>query len=137
MKKGFTLVELLAIIVILGILGTISTAIYTNVQNKAKDTLYKEQLDTIERTIRRYITENEGKTVNINGNNVKLDIYTENNSFQLPMSFLLSEEYLDVIPTNPKCNKKMEGYWQLTVTTPGTYKLEYKMSNTEETFCKV
>ena len=101
-KNGFTLVELLAIIVILGILGTISTAIYTNVQNKAKDTLYKEQLNTIERTIRRYITENEGKTVNINGNNVKLDIYTINNSFQLPMSFLLSEEYLDVIPTNPK-----------------------------------
>ena len=137
MKKGFTLVELLAIIVILGILGTISTVIYTNVQNKAKDTLYKEQLNTIERTIRRYITENEGKTVNINGNDVKLDIYTQNNSFQLPMSFLLSEEYLDVIPTNPKCNKKMEGYWKLTVTKPGSYELEYKMSNTEETFCKV
>ena len=65
MKKGFTLVELLAIIVILGIIGLIGVSVYNNVQKEASNKLYEEQLNEIENRIRSYVLENEGKTLNI------------------------------------------------------------------------
>lgn len=137
MKKGFTLVELLAIIIILGIIGIIGITSYNNVQKNASNKLYEEQLNEIENRIRSYVLENEGKTLEINEKNVKLDIYKEGNVIELPISFLISEGILEEYPTNPKCGQKIEGYYTLTVTIPGTYTLEYHMSNNEETFCKV
>ena len=76
MKKGFTLVEMLAIIVILGVLGTIGVVTFNNTQNKSKQKLYAEQLNNIEIALRRYITENEGRTIDIYGTSTKLDIFT-------------------------------------------------------------
>ena len=137
MKKGFTLVELLAIIVILGIIGLIGVSVYNNVQKEASNKLYEEQLNEIENRIRSYVLENEGKTLNIDGNNIKLDIYKENTTINIPISFLITEGVLEKYPINPKCGKKIEGYYTLKVTVPGTYTLEYHMSNSEETFCKV
>ena len=137
MKKGFTLVELLAIIVILGIIGLIVVSVYNNVQKEASNKLYEEQLNEIENRIRSYVLENEGKTLNIEGNNIKLDIYKENTTINIPISFLITEGVLEKYPINPKCGKKIEGYYTLKVTVPGTYILEYHMSNSEETFCKV
>ena len=137
MKKGFTLVELLAIIVILGIIGVICVSVYNNVQKEASNKLYEEQLNEIENRIRSYVLENEGKTLNIEGNNIKLDIYKENTTINIPISFLITEGVLEKYPINPKCGKKIEGYYTLKVTVPGTYILEYHMSNSEETFCKV
>lgn len=137
MKKGFTLVELLAIIVILGIIGLIGVSVYNNVQKEASNKLYEEQLNEIENRIRSYVLEKEGKTLNIEGNNIKLDIYKENTTINIPISFLITEGVLEKYPINPKCGKKIEGYYTLKVTVPGTYTLEYHMSNSEETFCKV
>lgn len=137
MKKGFTLVELLAIIVILGIIGLIGVSVYNNVQKEASNKLYEEQLNEIENRIRSYVLENEGKTLNIEGNNIKLDIYKKNTTINIPISFLITEGVLEKYPINPKCGKKIEGYYTLKVTVPGTYTLEYHMSNSEETFCKV
>ena len=74
---------------------------------------------------------------NIEGNNIKLDIYKENTTINIPISFLITEGVLEKYPINPKCGKKIEGYYTLKVTVPGTYILEYHMSNSEETFCKV
>ena len=99
--------------------------------------LYEEQLNEIENRIRSYVLENEGKTLNIEGNNIKLDIYKENTTINIPISFLITEGVLEKYPINPKCGKKIEGYYTLKVTVPGTYILEYHMSNSEETFCKV
>lgn len=137
MKKGFSLVELLVIIVILGLLGGIGISIYTNVQKQTKENLYQDQLKIIETKVKEYILENEGKIVNINEEKIKIDIYKENNTIEIPISLLISEGYLDSYPLNPKCGKKIEGHYLLTVTASGKYDLKYYMSNTEETFCKV
>lgn len=136
MKKGFSLIELLVIIVILGLIAGIGTGIYTNVQKNTKEKLYQEQLKVLESKIREYILINEGKLLTIDEETIKLDIYKENNTFNIPISLLLKEKYLDSYPINPKCNKQISGYFKLTVTQPGTYILKYHMSNTEETFCK-
>ena len=109
MKKGFTLVELLAIIVILGIIGLIGVSVYNNVQKEASNKLYEEQLNEIENRIRSYVLENEGKTLKVEGNNIKLDIYRENTTINIPISFLITEGVLEKYPINPKCGKKIEG----------------------------
>ncbi len=137
MKKGFTLVELLAIIVIIGILSTIGIAVYNNVQKEAKHKLYDEQLETIKSAVRTYITENEGKTLNVNGNNVKIDLFNGEKVIVIPMSVFISEGVFDKYPVNPNCSKNMTGNIVVNVKSDGSYVLSYNMSNTEETFCKV
>lgn len=137
MKKGFTLVELLAIIVIIGILGTIGIAVYNNIQKEAKHKLYDEQLETIKSAVRTYITENEGKTLNVNGNNVKIDLFNGEKVIVIPMSVFISEGVFDKYPVNPNCSKNMTGNIVVNVKSDGSYVLSYNMSNTEETFCKV
>lgn len=47
MKKGFTLVELIGVIVILGLLGLIVTATINKSVNNAKEELYNTQLNLI------------------------------------------------------------------------------------------
>lgn len=137
MKKGFTLVELLAIVVILGILGMVGTSIYSNVQKKARNKLYEEQVETIKSAVRTYITENEGKTLIINGNSVKIDLFNGEKRIEIPMSIFISEGVFDKYPVNPNCSKDMTGIIVIDVKSDGSYDLIYNMSNTEETFCKV
>lgn len=137
MKKGFTLVELLAIVVILGILGSIGMSIYSRLQKEARQKLYEEQLITIEKAVRTYITENEGKTLNINGNSVKIDLFNGEKKIEIPMSTFISEGVFDKYPVNPNCSKEMTGIIVIDVKSNGSYDFIYNMSNTEETFCKV
>lgn len=137
MKKGFTLVELLAIVVILGILGAIGMSIYSRLQKEARQKLYEEQLVTIEKAVRTYITENEGKTLNINGNSVKIDLFNGEKKIEIPMSTFISEGVFDKYPVNPNCSKEMTGIIVIDVKSNGSYDFIYNMSNTEETFCKV
>lgn len=47
MKKGFTLVELLGVIVILGVLALIATNVISNTLNETKDDLYEIQISSI------------------------------------------------------------------------------------------
>lgn len=137
MKKGFTLVELLAIVLILGILGSIGMSIYSRLQKEARQKLYEEQLITIEKAVRTYITENEGKTLNINGNSVKIDLFNGEKKIEIPMSTFISEGVFDKYPVNPNCSKEMTGIIVIDVKSNGSYDFIYNMSNTEETFCKV
>ena len=136
MKKGFTLVELLAIVVILGILGAIGMSIYSRLQKEARQKLYEEQLVTIEKAVRTYITENEVKTLNINGNSVKIDLFNGEKKIEIPMSTFISEGVFDKYPVNPNCSKEMTGIIVIDVKSNGSYDFIYNMSNTEETFCK-
>ena len=46
-KNGFTLVELLAVLIILAIIFVISVPLMTEILDQSKNTLYKKQIDTI------------------------------------------------------------------------------------------
>ena len=64
--KGFTVVELLIVIVIIGILAAISIVSYNGVSQKAREAAAKQNSSQIERQIMIYATQN-GEPVSISG----------------------------------------------------------------------
>ena len=56
-KKGFTLVELLAVIVILGLLIAIISPVVNNLLNDSKDILSQNQIDMIITASKKYMIE--------------------------------------------------------------------------------
>ena len=57
MKKGFTLVEVLAVIVILGLLVVIIVPVVNNLLGDSEDALYDKQIDSIVKATQKYMVE--------------------------------------------------------------------------------
>jgi len=53
-QKGFTIVELLVVIVVIGILAAITVVAYSGVQQRARDTVRKDDLAALAQAIRLY-----------------------------------------------------------------------------------
>ena len=60
-KKGFTLVEVLAVIVILGILSTIGTVSIINLRKKQEEKFNNTQLQIFKQTSQTYFSDNKSK----------------------------------------------------------------------------
>ena len=57
-NKGFTIVELLIVIVVIGILAAITIVAYNGLQQRARDSERKSELAIIERYVKMYIADN-------------------------------------------------------------------------------
>ncbi|MFZ1360779.1 MAG: type II secretion system protein [Candidatus Saccharimonadales bacterium] len=66
-EKGFTIVELLIVIVVIGILAAIIIVAYTGVQNQARTTKAKSNASTIQKRLEAYYAENEGSYPTVSG----------------------------------------------------------------------
>ena len=98
MKKGFTLVELLAVIIILGILGLIVVPLVNETIKEQKEKLYNRQMETIESSAEGWSTKNSDKLVE-DGTSIYVSITT-----------LVQDGYLknsDI--KDPRNNKQMLG----------------------------
>ena len=88
-KKGFTLVELLAVIVILGVLIGIAVPSYISIRNNQLDKIYISKIKKIEAAGKLYVQDHP-------------------NSNQVNLKDLQSKGYIDDI-TNPKTKENLEG----------------------------
>lgn len=58
LPRGFTIVELLVVIVVVGILATVTIVVYTGIQQKAREARLSTQLGQIRKEIELYYIEN-------------------------------------------------------------------------------
>lgn len=120
-KNGFTLVELLGVLVIIGILSAISVAIYTNSINSSKNSLSDFQKKQLEEAARTYVAIN---TISFNNLFDDPSICVSIDNAVLNKEGLLTNEVKD-----PKDNNKnlLEGHIEVNYdSTNNQYTYTYK-----------
>ena len=71
MKKGFTLIELICVITILGLIALIAVPTVNNIINNSKEKAYEDQIATIEKTAKNYMAKNYKDLPNQENGNYK------------------------------------------------------------------
>lgn len=112
-QKGFTLVELLAVLIILAIIFVISVPLMTEILDQSKNTLYKKQIDTILDASYDYSL----KYINYLPERNKISYIT--------LGELKYEGIVDYDLTDPETNKKFNDDLVISISKVGTgYKNE-------------
>ena len=91
-KKGFTLVEILAVIVIIGILSTIAIVAYTKHIDKAKKEIDKQNETTIVMAAKAYMEANPSEKPQSIGESAKVDLKTLKNKNYLKEDIINSKK---------------------------------------------
>lgn len=98
-NKGFTFIELMAVIVILGVIITIATFSVTRILKKNKQTAYDTKLEIILKQAKQYIQDNDDLIYSSTGRYTYHDpFHNEDITYvckTLTIQNLLDEEYLD------------------------------------------
>lgn len=114
-EKGFTLVELLAVIVILAVILTVAVPNMFKIINKSKDDSYNNQVLMIINAAKNYVV-NESKVVTTE-EPLCIDVRLQ----------LVGENYLDEMPKDPRDETvDMDGSVTVTVDANDKYDYEYK-----------
>lgn len=94
-RQGFTIVELLIVIVVIGILAAITIVAFTGVQARARDAERASEAQSIYKAIEMYRADNGAYPLHSGGNN--------NQGYTLTaISSLLVPKYLPQLPADPK-----------------------------------
>ena len=90
-NRGFTLVELLGVIAILGIIGSITVMVVSNVINNGLDDTNKAQIKSIEKAAKNWananmfsLPKNNGEFTNIKVEKLQKEGYLEDNCIKNP-----------------------------------------------------
>jgi type II secretion system protein G len=125
-ESGFTLVELLVVMLILGLLAAIAIPSFFNQRDKAKDADAKESVRTAQTAIETYATDNDGSYVGATAGGLQ-DIEKTLNDADLavPAASLSQTEYtVTVTSTNDSPNhtfsitRNDDGTTDLTCVAP-------------------
>lgn len=115
MKKGFTLVEIIAVVIILGILGLVGTLAISGTLQKNRTKLYETQIHNIEESAKIWA-----------GKNVFSLPETDGEYITITLGFLKQEGLVEQDITNPLTDEKFSNDLIITITRENngyTYKV--------------
>ncbi|MDD4036533.1 MAG: prepilin-type N-terminal cleavage/methylation domain-containing protein [Bacilli bacterium] len=117
-KRGLTLVELLAVIVVLAILLTIALPNFFNIISKTRRDLYDRQKQLIEDTTSKYVLLNEA---------ILNEVLNKGDSVYITVGHLMNESLLDRNLKDPRTNEDIVANNKILITNLGDsrYKYEY------------
>ena len=107
MKRGFTLVELLAVVAILAVIATVAGISYTSITNKQKTDACNDLKRQLETSAIEYVQDNDILRTALPADS---NCGCPNNSYCkcVPYSKLVSEEYMESDLKNPKTDASLE-----------------------------
>ena len=125
MKKGFTLVELLGVIVILGLIAMIAIPTINSALNSSREKAYNEQVNTIVNTARTYMSKNSLKLPDqTEGNKCSIRISTLQQAGLLDSDDIKNPMYKEGSTDEKENFENFNGYVIITFTG-NKYKYEY------------
>ena len=100
MSSGFTIVEILVVIVVIGILASITVVAYTGAQGRAKNSVIQHDLSDVQDLLRAYHADHPGYPTTSN------EVYVDNNCQQTSVNKRTDwvpglSEYTNSLPQNP------------------------------------
>lgn len=114
MKRGFTLVELLVVIVILSLIAMVAYPSIITIINDSKNSAYDAQVEIIVKAGKEWGVEHPNELPS--SSSVKKKIC---------LTSLVSEGYIDDTIKNPKDSKPMTGYVEVSLSG-NRYNYQYK-----------
>lgn len=104
-KNGFTLLELLGVILLLGIIAVMIMLLSNRMLGKSKESLYQTQIETLTDAAKKWTIPNNGV----------LPMDQNEEAYNLPISKLAEDGYIDSDELiDPRDNKKICGYIKIT-----------------------
>jgi len=122
-NKGFTLVEILAVVVILGVIALITVPVTLSIIDRSKQNMYDRQISEITEAARMYVSENSTKNVNLStigySNVITLQQLSDDGYIDLPITNTLTNQDFDPDCLTVTIVKGADTYYDYTVNING------------------
>lgn len=122
MNKGYTLIELLAVIILLGIITSITVISVNDAASKRAAEDYKKLVKTIETSAEIYADEND---------TILNKLSTTGNSCKFKYQKLIDVNLVDSDQKDPRTKRILSGNNYIVVTVQSGYKLKYQFINVD------
>lgn len=103
-KKGFTIIELLVVVVIIGLLSTIGVTVFTKARKASRDAKRIADLKEISTAVEMYYNENGAYPFSAQGNNNWAGECPNYGGYDMPVPYIqnLVPTYISILPQDPK-----------------------------------
>lgn len=122
MNKGYTLMEVLAVIILLGIITSITVISVNDAASKRAAEDYKKLVKTIEASAEIYADEND---------TILNKLSTTGNSCKFKYQKLIDVNLVDSDQKDPRTKRILSGNNYIVVTVQSGYKLKYQFINVD------